>query len=39
MLRQFLPCLLQLKLSFDEDKIYINEIQRIWSSLLNKVEG
>lgn len=39
MIRQFLPCLLQLKLSFDEDKVYINEIQRIWCSLINKVEG
>ncbi len=36
---QFLPCLMQLKLSSEEDQIYITEIQRIWCLLLDKFEG
>lgn len=39
MKNQFLPCLMQLRLSSDDDQVYINEIQRIWCSLLDKFEG
>ena len=38
MTHQFLPCLMQLKLSSEEDQAYINEIQRIWCLLLDKLE-
>lgn len=38
MTHQFLPCLMQLKLSSDEDQAYIMEIQRIWCLLLDKLE-
>lgn len=39
MTRHFLPCLMQLRLSSEEDKVYIGEIQRVWCSLLDKLEG
>ncbi len=38
MTHQFLPCLMQLKLSSEEDQAYITEIQRIWCLLLDKLE-
>ena len=38
MTHQFLPCLMQLKLSSEEDQAYISEIQRIWCLLLDKLE-
>lgn len=38
MTHQFLPCLMQLKLSSEDDQAYINEIQRIWCLLLDKLE-
>ncbi|CAF3297407.1 unnamed protein product [Rotaria socialis] len=38
MIHQFLPCLMQLKLSSDDDRVYISEIQRIWCLLLDKLE-
>ncbi|CAF4151954.1 unnamed protein product, partial [Adineta steineri] len=38
MTHQFLPCLMQLKLSSEEDQAYITEIQRIWCLLLDKIE-
>ncbi|CAF3727151.1 unnamed protein product [Rotaria sp. Silwood1] len=38
MIHQFLPCLMQLKLSSEDDQAYITEIQRIWCLLLDKLE-
>lgn len=38
MTHQFLPCLMQLKLSSEDDQAYISEIQRIWFLLLDKLE-
>ncbi|CAF3346482.1 unnamed protein product [Rotaria sp. Silwood1] len=38
MTHQFLPCLMQLKLSSEEDQVYITEIQRVWCLLLDKLE-
>ncbi|CAF4360841.1 unnamed protein product, partial [Adineta steineri] len=38
MTHQFLPCLMQLKLSSDDDQAYIKEIQRVWCLLLDKLE-
>ncbi|CAF3325058.1 unnamed protein product [Rotaria socialis] len=38
MTHQFLPCLMQLKLSSEEDQAYISEIQRVWCLLLDKLE-
>lgn len=38
MTHQFLPCLMQLKLSSEDDQAYISEIQRIWCLLLDKLE-
>ncbi|CAF3845140.1 unnamed protein product [Rotaria magnacalcarata] len=38
MIHQFLPCLMQLKLSSEDDQVYISEIQRIWCLLLDKLE-
>ncbi|CAF1306227.1 unnamed protein product, partial [Didymodactylos carnosus] len=38
MTHQFLPCLMQLKLSSDDDQAYISEIQRLWCLLLDKIE-
>jgi hypothetical protein len=38
MTHQFLPCLMQLKLSSEEDQTYITEIQRVWCLLLDKLE-
>lgn len=38
MTNQFLPCLMQLKLSNEDDQAYITEIQSAWCLLLDKVE-
>ena len=38
MTHKFLPCLMQLKLSSEGDQAYINEIQKIWCLLLDKLE-
>lgn len=38
MTHQFLPCLMQLKLSSEDDQAYISEIQGIWCLLLDKLE-
>ena len=38
MIHQFLPCLMQLKLSSEDDQAYIAEIQRVWCLLLDKFE-
>jgi hypothetical protein len=38
MTHQFLPCLMQLKLSLEDDQAYISEIQRVWCLLLDKLE-
>ncbi|CAF0892278.1 unnamed protein product, partial [Didymodactylos carnosus] len=38
MTHQFLPCLMQLKLSSDDDQSYISEIQRLWCLLLDRIE-
>ena len=38
MIHQFLPCLMQFKLSVEEDQAYILEIQRVWCLLLDKLE-
>lgn len=39
MIHHFLPCLMQLKLSSEDDHAYISEIQRVWCLLLDKFEG
>ena len=38
MTHKFLPCLMQLKLSSEDDQMYIYEIQRVWFLLLDKIE-
>ena len=39
MIHQFLPCLMQLKLSCEDDQAYIAEIQRVWCLLLDRFES
>lgn len=38
MTHKFVPCLMQLKLSSEEDQLYIGEIQRIWCFALDNIE-
>ena len=38
MTHQFLPCLMQLKLSSEDDQVYITEVQQTWCLLLDKLE-
>lgn len=38
MTHHFLPCLMQLKVSSEDDQAYIHEVQRIWFLLLDKLE-